>query len=178
MIKPSLMIHQVTDDIFQHSLEKFLLTFDDGLESHYKTFSKFKEIPTQKIYFITCQWVGFPGFLTVEQIKYMNSFEDVTIGAHSFYHRDLSKTELTLEQIIEFVDQDTEKTCAWFEENLGFTPTAFCYPYNNSVYGMYTKEPQRPAFNKNFITHISIFSSLNISIFSSDNSRHAEHALA
>lgn len=148
MLKPSLMIHRVTDDIFQHPLEKFLLTFDDGLESHYRTFSKFKEIPTQKIYFITCQWVGCPGFLTAEQIKYMNSFEDVTIGAHSFNHRDLSKTQLTLEQIIEFLDQDTAKTCTWFQETLGFTPTTFCYPYNNSMYGIYTQILQKHGFTE------------------------------
>lgn len=148
MLKPSLMIHHVTDDIFQHPLEEFLLTFDDGYDDHYTTFSKFLEIPTQKIYFITCGWVGLPGFLTVEQIKYMNSFDDVTIGAHSFAHRDFANAKLTLPQLVDFLDEDTAKTRTWFEENLGFVPTTFCYPYNNSIHGMYTKILQRYRFTE------------------------------
>ena len=148
MLKPILMIHRITNDIFQHPLEKFLLTFDDGTDDHYTTFLKFNEIPTQKIYFITCDWVGRPGFLTVEQIKYMNSFDDVTIGAHSFAHQHLSKTGLTLDQLVEFVEKDTAKTCTWFQEKLGFTPTTFCYPYNNSMYGIYTKILQKYGFTE------------------------------
>ena len=148
MLKPSLMIHHVTDDIFQYQLEKFLLTFDDGYDDHYTTFSKFLEIPTQKIYFITCDWVGCPGFLTVEQIQYMSSFENVTIGAHSFNHRNLSKTGWSVSQLVEFLEQDTAKTCTWFQEKLGFVPTTFCYPYNNSIYGMYTKILQKHGFTE------------------------------
>jgi len=148
MLKPILMIHHVTDEIFQLPLENFILTFDDGYDDQYNTFSKFLEIPTQKIYFITCDWIGLPGFLTIEQIKYMDSFEDVTIGAHSFAHRDLSKAGLTLSQLVEFVEEDTAKTCTWFQEKLGFVPTTFCYPYNNSIYGMYTKILQKYGFTE------------------------------
>ena len=146
MLKPTLMIHHVPDDIFQHPLEKFLLTFDDGFDDHYTTFSKFLEIPTQKIYFITCKWVSASGFLTVEQIKYMNSFDNVMIGAHSFAHRDL--TQLTIEETIKIIDEDTARTCEWFQKTLGFVPTTFCYPYNNSVYGIYTKILQKYGFTE------------------------------
>ena len=148
MISPSLMIHRVTNAIFNHPLEKFLLTFDDGYDDHYTTFSKFLEIPTQKIYFITCDWIGRPGFLAVEQLKYMSSFDNVTIGAHSFAHRDLNKTGLSVPQLVEFIEHDTAKTCEWFRETLGFVPTTFCYPYNNSMYGMYTKILQKHGFTE------------------------------
>jgi peptidoglycan/xylan/chitin deacetylase (PgdA/CDA1 family) len=146
MLKPSLMIHRVTNDIFQHPLEKFLLTFDDGYDDHYTTFSKFLEIPTQKIYFITCKWVGCSGFLTVDQIKHMSSFDDVTIGAHSFAHQDLHG--LSLEETIKIIDEDTAKTCEWFQKTLGHIPTTFCYPYNNSVFGIYNKILQKYGFTE------------------------------
>ena len=142
------MIHRVPDDIFTHPLEKFLLTFDDGYDDHYTTFSKFLEIPTQKIYFITCDWVGCDGFLTLEQIKYMSSFDNVIIGAHSFSHTDLYTNALTLEQKIQLMDNDTKKTCEWFQQMLGFTPTVFCYPFNNTVYGIYTKILKKHGFNE------------------------------
>ena len=146
MLKPTLMIHRIADDIFQYPLKKFLLTFDDGYTDHYTTFSKFLEIPTQKIYFITCKWVGCPGFLTVEQIKYMNSFDDVTIGAHSFSHQDLNP--LNVEEKIKLIDEDTAKTCKWFQEKLGFIPKTFCYPYNNAAYGIYAKILQQYGFTE------------------------------
>ena len=146
MLKPTLMIHRVTEDIFKHPLEKFLLTFDDGYDSHYTTFSKFTQIPTQKIYFITCNWVGNTGFLTAEQIKHMSSFDDVTIGAHGFSHQRLD--HLTVEETIKFIDEDTAKTCQWFRTTLGFVPTKFCYPYNNAAYGIYTKILQKYGFTE------------------------------
>jgi len=148
MLKPTLMIHHVSDEIFQHPLEKFILTFDDGHDNHYATFSKFLEIPTQKIYFITCDWVGCPGFLTVDQIKYMSSFDNVMIGAHSFDHFDLNTNKLTLEEKIELMNTDTAKTIGWFQETLGFIPTIFCYPYNNAMYGIYTKILKKHGFTE------------------------------
>ena len=146
MLKPSLMIHRVSDNIFDHPLDKFILTFDDGYDDHYTTFSKFLEIPTQKIYFITCSWVGKSGFLTVEQIKYMSSFDNVIIGAHSFTHQDLNL--LTVEDAIKFINEDTAKTCEWFQTTLGFVPTTFCYTFNNPAYGIYTKILQKYGFTE------------------------------
>jgi peptidoglycan/xylan/chitin deacetylase (PgdA/CDA1 family) len=161
MLKPSLMIHRVTDDIFKHPLENFVLTFDDGYNDHYTTFPKFLEIPTQKIYFITCSWVGSRGFLTAEQIKYMSSFDNVTIGAHSFYHQDLSKTGLSVSNLVKFIEKDTEKTCTWFQDTLGFIPKKFCYPYNNSMYGIYTEILQKNGFTEFYGTERMDVSWLN-----------------
>jgi len=146
MIKPTLMIHRVSDDLFQYPLEKFLLTFDDGHDDHHTTFSKFSTLATQKIYFITCKWVGQSGFLTVDQIKYLDSFDDVTIGAHSFAHQRLAG--LPFEKIIEIIDEDTAKTCEWFQKTLGFVPTTFAYPYNDCVHGIYTKILQKYGFTE------------------------------
>ena len=137
MLKPALMIHHVTDELFQLPLEKFLLTFDDGYDNHYTSLSRFLEIPTQKIYFITCKWVGFNGFLTIDQLKHMGSFDGVTIGAHSYEHRNLN--ELNIQERIKYITEDTEKCCTWFQQNLGYVPTKFCYPNNNSSHGIYTK---------------------------------------
>jgi peptidoglycan/xylan/chitin deacetylase (PgdA/CDA1 family) len=78
----------------------------------------------------------------------MSSFENVTIGAHSFGHQNLSKSRLSVPQLVEFIEQDTAKTCEWFRETLGGVPTKFCYPYNNSMYGMYTEILQKHGFTE------------------------------
>ena len=137
MYKPPLMIHHITEDLFQLPLEKFLLTFDDGYQDHYTYFSKFLEIPTEKIYFITCKWIGYSDFLTLDQLKYMDSFDNVRIGAHSYEHQNLN--ELNLEEKIKCIHNDTKQCCDWFLKNLGYVPTDFCFPNNNSAYGIYTK---------------------------------------
>jgi peptidoglycan/xylan/chitin deacetylase (PgdA/CDA1 family) len=131
------MLHHITEELFQLPLEKFLLTFDDGYSDHYMYFSRFLEVPTEKVYFITCKWVGQSNFLTIDQIKHMSSFDNVRIGAHSYEHYNIN--ELDIEEKIKFITQDTIKCCDWFLDNLGYIPADFCFPNNNNAYGIYTE---------------------------------------
>jgi peptidoglycan/xylan/chitin deacetylase (PgdA/CDA1 family) len=146
MYKPALMIHQIDQHLFQLPLERFLLTFDDGTEDHWHFFSDFLAIATRKIYFITCSWVGRPGFVTVDQLRTMMTHPDVEIGAHSFDHADLNNS--TLQEKILHLEQDTQRTCDWFQTNLGFQPKTFAYPNNHAQYGVYTKILQQWGFNE------------------------------
>lgn len=140
------MIHRINQDLFRWPLEKFELTFDDGTEDHWQFFDHFLSIPTRKIYFVTCSWVGRPGFITVDQLRYMMTYPDVEIGAHSFAHADLNS--YTLQEKIQHLEHDTRQTCEWFTTNLGMIPRAFAYPNNHAQYGIYTKILQQHGFEE------------------------------
>lgn len=157
-MKPVLMIHEITDSLFERNLEDYVLTFDDGLYSHFYHFDKFANIKTEKIYFISSgiicnclQNTNFPtsviahekafagnceDFMTIEQIKELASYPNVTIGGHGHSHSDLNQLDKITDRI-RFVIEDTDKMISWFKTNLGFKPTSFCFPYNNDLNGLY-----------------------------------------
>jgi peptidoglycan/xylan/chitin deacetylase (PgdA/CDA1 family) len=155
MIKPILMIHHVKDWMFDLPLENFILTFDDGYHDHWNTFPRFLEIPTDKIYFITGSWINRPGFLTVDQIKKMDQHDDVEIGAHGFDHQKIISPDSgdpglanSRAEIISMLTIDTQKTVEWFQENLGTVLKKFCYPYNESVFGIYPQILRKYGFDE------------------------------
>lgn len=148
------MIHHVEDWMFDLPLENFILTFDDGYRDHWDTFPRFLEIPTDKIYFVTGAWIDRTDFLTVPQIQQMAAHKDVTIGAHGFDHQRIisldgrSVPARSAEEIVSFIENDTRKTVAWFEQNFGQVPTKFCFPYNDPVHGIYTQILKQYGFNE------------------------------
>lgn len=157
--KPVLMIHQISEEMFDLPLQDYVLTFDDGLYGHYYFFEQFKQIPTEKIYFISTAFIcngrqstAFPDsriaqskamrgdmedFLTVDQIKEMMQDPLVSIGGHGHEHVHLDSLR-TLNDVVKSVYSDIPAMLEWFKTNLDFTPTKYCYPYNNNVNGVYT----------------------------------------
>jgi peptidoglycan/xylan/chitin deacetylase (PgdA/CDA1 family) len=157
-IKNTLMIHEALPEFTQVNLEDYVLTFDDGLYSQYVFYNEIKHINTPKIFFIssgiicsdnqstefiTCRDAhqkafkgNYENYMTVEQIKYLMEDPLVTIGAHSHSHTRLSLFK-TLAEKVAYIKSDAEKTVAWFESNLGFKPTSFCFPYNEDLDGLY-----------------------------------------
>jgi len=157
-MKPVLMIHEITDNLFEQDLEQYVLTFDDGLYSQFYHFDKFAKIPTEKIYFISSgiictgkQSLEFPtctvahdkafagnyeDYMTLDQIKYLASQPNVTIGAHGHSHKNLNEVDKITDRI-RFVIEDTELMLKWFKTNIGCKPTSFCFPYNNDLNGLY-----------------------------------------
>lgn len=158
MKKPVLMIHEVYDDIFKIDLEKYTLTFDDGLYSQFYYYHKFKEIKTEKIFFISTNIIceqsqsmnflpcrtahekAFTGnkedYMTLEQIKYLSTEENVFIGGHSHNHLNIDSFQ-TLNQKINHIKEDTEIMMKWFNTILEYKPTKFCFPFNNDAGGFY-----------------------------------------
>jgi peptidoglycan/xylan/chitin deacetylase (PgdA/CDA1 family) len=134
--KPVLMIHGIDDSIFDLPLNDYVLTFDDGTHDHYDSFLKFQQINTRKIYFIIANRIGTTGYLTVDEIKDMMKDPQVTIGAHSYNHTNLNSLPKLFDQIFH-IQKDTELMIDWFRTTLDFIPTAFCFPYNNNLNGMY-----------------------------------------
>ncbi len=157
-MKPVLMIHEVREWMFELPLQDYILTFDDGLYSQYYYNSQFKQLTTQRIYYISSGIVSsgqqstefptcvqahekarnnnFEDYMTVEQIKELMGDPNVIIGAHSHSHTRLNNFK-TLAEKVAYINSDTEQMIAWFKDNLGFSPTHFCFPYNEDMDGLY-----------------------------------------
>lgn len=156
--KPVLMIHEIRESIFDLPLENYILTFDDGLYSQYYYYPQFKNIPTEKIYFISSnilctgsQSTAFPtcveahkkaflgnfeDYMTVDQVKELAQDPLVSIGGHGHQHTRLNHFS-KLTEIIQYISKDTETMIEWFDTNLKTKPTKFCYPYNEDRDGLY-----------------------------------------
>ena len=159
MNKPVLMLHECGPDFLKLPLEQYLLTFDDGLYSQFVFYQEIRQIPTEKIFFISSgivcegpQSTEFPSckqahekafkgnkedYMTLEQIQFLAEDPLVTIGAHSHTHTRLNKFN-TLAEKARYIKNDTEQMLEWFETNLGQRPTSFCFPYNENLDGLYS----------------------------------------
>jgi hypothetical protein len=131
-MKPVLMIHEIRESLFDLPLKDYVLTFDDGLCNQYQNFHRFKDIDTTKIFFISSGKVGQDTYMSLEQIKELMSYPDVYIGGHSHNHVKLNDFDKLIEKI-EHIRVDTQLMIEWFKTNLGFTPTKFCFPFNDDV---------------------------------------------
>lgn len=152
------MIHDIREEMFSLPLDQYILTFDDGLYSQYYYYPRFKEIPTQKVYFIssgivcnqlqstmfpTCSMAhqkAFSGnkedYMTIEQIKELMTDPLVEIGGHSHSHQNVG-TITGLANKARHIINDTDLMIRWFETNIGFKPVKFCFPYNDDASGLY-----------------------------------------
>lgn len=159
MEKPILMIHEVDSFLFENvDLKNYILTFDDGLYSQFYHYDKIKKIDTQKIFFISSnivctgkQSLTFPtcreaheksfkgnneDYMSLEQIEFLKNEENVTIGGHGHFHKNLN-TFKNLKEKVSYIKKDTELMLEWFEKNLKFTPNKFCFPYNDDMNELY-----------------------------------------
>ena len=112
----TLMIHDIRPDYFKLELDKYNLTFDDGLFSQYYYFPVFSRYRSERIYFITTSFIKsgkirpmfkgehlrplkskeymyaalikgeFDYFVNTEELKVLSTQENVKIGAHSHTH--------------------------------------------------------------------------------------------
>lgn len=159
MEKTVLMIHTIRDEFLNCKLKNHILTFDDGLYNHFYYYPKIKKIQTEKIFFIStniicdgnqsinfikseeCHKKAFIGikedFMTLKQIKYLSEEENVFIGGHSHFHKNL-KVLSKLSDKINHIKQDTELMLDWFHKNLNLFPKKFCFPYNDDLNGLYS----------------------------------------
>lgn len=168
--KPVLMIHEVQDWMLELPLEKYVLTFDDGLYSQYKYIDQINQFDTEKIFFISSNIVcngtqktetiscevahqhffedgDNSSYMTIEQIKHLLTIKNVQIGAHSHGHGDY--TNMSLVERTKLLIQDTETMMEWFDNKLNYKPTSFCFPYNKDYGGIYAAVLKRYGF-KNF----------------------------
>ena len=99
-----------------------VLTFDDGLESHFNVvYPILKRLGLTATFFIVPEFVGEPGYLTWSEVKELSG-HGFTIGSHSLRHRDLSA--LSSEEC----EKDIVSSKKLIEGALNKKITLFCYP--------------------------------------------------
>lgn len=152
-----LMIHEFREEMLKLPLEDYTLTFDDGLFSQYYYFDQIKHLDTDKIFFISTnivcsgqQSMEFPDcrtahkkafsdnledYMTLDQIKYLQSQPRVRIGGHSHYHENIS--DLKMFDRVKHIESDTDEMLMWFYRHMHFKPVDFCFPYNQDLHGIY-----------------------------------------
>ena len=103
---------------------KVLLTIDDGFESFYKNawpiLSK-RKIPF--ILFISTREVGAYNYMNWNQIREISKNNFVEIGNHSHSH------EYLVDEEINFIKSDIEKSINIFKKELGKNSVFFSYPF-------------------------------------------------
>ena len=169
MNKPVLMIHEVDEKMFDLPLENYVLTFDDGLYTQYLYRKEFQKFKTPKIYFIstnilamgtqsaefiTCREAhqkAFAGdksnYMNLEQVRDLMNDPYTTIGGHSHNHKRLDQLDSVVDKIYH-MKMDTELMLAWFDSNLNYRPTQFCFPYNEDPYGLYKLILEKQGFTE------------------------------
>lgn len=157
----TIMIHEMWKDMYIP--EDCTLTFDDGLVSQYKYG---RTLPNKKIFFIstgiichqnqsqeyiTCEEAhrsafdgNYENYMTVAQLKNLLN-NGIEIGGHSHSHQDLFKLP-TLGDKVKHIKEDNEQMMEWFKINLNYTPTAFAFPYNYDLNGIYKEMLKKYGF--------------------------------
>ena len=126
--------------------KKILLTIDDAFSSFYNNawpFIKKNEIPF--ILFVSTEPVGKNGYMSWDQIKEVEKEEFAFIGNHSHSHGYL--LELTEDEF----KKDINKSIKLFNENLGYNPIFFSYPFGEYSFNQksFIKEKFDFAFGQN-----------------------------
>ena len=104
--------------------KKILLTIDDAFLSFYENawpILKKNKIPF--ILFVSTEPIGKRGYMTWEQIKEVEKEKFAFIGNHSHTHEYLINFSFT-----NFRD-DIKKSIEIFNNNLGYNPIFFSYPF-------------------------------------------------
>ncbi len=125
---------------FKEKLEKkFLLSVDDGYYSFYEyawPYLKKNKIPF--IIFISTESIGKKGYMSWKEITEIEKYDYVTIGNHSHSHDYLVNFSF------DKFKEDITKSIEIFENNLGYNPKFFSYPF-----GEWNTE-QKEFISKNF----------------------------
>ena len=153
-IKNVLVIHEISEKLFELPLENYILTFDDALYSQYYYWPIINKINTKKILFISPSLVyksdiqrdqfsgthlQFPNcyealklhkennssnYMTLKEIK---SLDGVSLGAHSFHHFKTLNSKLF--EKTSYIKKDTELLLNWFKNNLLKKPVFYAFPH-------------------------------------------------
>ena len=104
--------------------KKILITIDDAFSSFYNhAWPYLKENKIPFILFVSTEPVGKNGYMSWEQIKEIEKEKFAFIGNHSHSHDYL--LNLTFENF----KKDINKSIEIFENNLGYNPKFFSYPF-------------------------------------------------
>ena len=104
--------------------KKILITIDDGFSSFYeKAWPYLKEKKIPFILFISTEAIGKNGYMNWDEIKEIEKESFAFIGNHSHSH------DYLLDLSFEEFKADIIKSVEIFEDNLGYNPIFFSYPF-------------------------------------------------
>ena len=115
----------ISNIFFEEKLEKkFLLTIDDGYDSFYEhAWPYLRENQIPFLIFISTEAVGKKGYMNWEEIKEIEKYDFVTIGNHSHSH------DYLVNYTFEDFKTDIKTSIEIFDNNLGYNPIFFSYPF-------------------------------------------------
>lgn len=120
-----------TEDDERYDSKRIIITFDDGWKSNYtKIYDLMKSLGLKyNIYLAVKEISTDPDYLTWNEVRKMHDEGWVGFGTHTYTHPDMSDISKIAPEV-EFT-----KANAIFEEQLGYKPVDFCYPF-----GAYSEE--------------------------------------
>ena len=151
-MKDVLMIHELSQEMFELPLEDYILTFDDGLYTQYKYLEQLKALDTPKIFFISSNLVrgqadplndefiacgdahkkAFNGnlenYMSWDEILEIHNTENCEIGGHGHDHLKLWDIKSTRDRY-NSISEDTKMMVKTFKGK-GIKLDSFCFPYN------------------------------------------------
>ena len=115
----------ISNIFFEEKLEKkILLTIDDGYDSFYEhAWPYLRENRIPFLIFISTEAVGKKGYMNWEEIKEIEKYDFVTIGNHSHSH------DYLVNYTFEDFKTDIKTSIEIFDNNLGYNPIFFSYPF-------------------------------------------------
>tara|TARA_A100001011_G_scaffold385001_1_gene458380 strand:- start:882 stop:1895 length:1014 start_codon:yes stop_codon:yes gene_type:complete len=129
--------------------KKILITVDDAFSSFYKNawpYLKKNKIPF--ILFVSTEPIGKFGYMNWEQIKEIEKEDFAFIGNHSHSH------EYLINYNFNKFKKDINLSIKIFEENLGYNPIFFSYPFGE--YSLEQKEYIKKKFKYAFGQHSGV----------------------
>jgi len=131
------------------SKKEILITIDDGFKSFYnEAWPYFKENKIPFILFVSTEPVGKNGYMNWNEIKEIEKSDFAIIGHHSHTHEYLIDMNNS-----EFIN-DIETANKIFEDELGYIPEIFSYPFGE--YSKYMKNYISKKFKVAFGQHSGV----------------------
>jgi Polysaccharide deacetylase len=166
-MKPVLMIHAMSEDILRLPLAEYTLTFDDGLYSQWAFIEHLIRVPTDKVFFVSTKFLctgeqastfipssaahdkarsgNYEDFMTPAQVQQLINAPGCYVGGHGHAHLKLREFPRLIDRSQAMI-QDTVMMLAEFQRMFSYTPTKFCFPYNETLDGLYAAVVRRYGF--------------------------------
>jgi peptidoglycan/xylan/chitin deacetylase (PgdA/CDA1 family) len=115
-----------------------LFTVDDGYKTTMKAHELFEEENIPYLLFINTGNVGYPDYLTWEQIKQMDRYKGLELGLHSHQHDNFlyMLEQKGKEYTLNFFEEDLIKSQNVFEKEMSYKSEIYAYPYGYYMFGM------------------------------------------
>lgn len=144
-----------------------ILVFDDALYSQYKFFDLIQNVNCIKYFAVSPYLLNIDeiqelnnrniamwkfkechkrnSFMTKNQIIEISKEDNCFISIHGYkhikfediYNKFYRKNLKNIKELIEIFNNDIQLAINWFENNIGYIPNTYCFPYNFTCDGLF-----------------------------------------